>query len=83
MSLNISYHMIENTYVHVCLKLIVIYFSYSVRNLIVWKKSLVSDNKTNFRFGTGRRCATSFALGLLYPAIKVLNGPNILFLHTE
>jgi hypothetical protein len=43
----------------------------------------LSNNKTNFRFGTRRRCATSFALGLLYPAIEVLNGPKILFLHTK
>ena len=45
MSLNISNHMIENTHVHVCLNLIVTYVSYSVRNLIIWKKALVSNGR--------------------------------------
>jgi hypothetical protein len=83
MSLNVSNHMIENTHVHICLNLIGICVSYSVQNLLIWKNALVSNNRTNLRFGTRRRCATSFALGLLYPAIKVLNGPKILFLHTK
>jgi hypothetical protein len=83
MSLNISNHMIENTQLHVCLNLTVIYVSYSEQNLIIWKNSLVSNNKKNFRFGTRRRYATNFGVGLLYPVIKVLDGPKMLFLHTE
>lgn len=83
MSLNISTHMIENTHVNLCLNLTVTYVSYSAQNSIIWKKSLVSNKKTDFHFGIGRGCATSFDLGLHYPVIKVLNGPKILFLHKE
>jgi hypothetical protein len=83
MSLNISSHMTENTHVHVSLNLTVTYAWYSVQNLIIWKKALVSNKKTDFRFGNRRRCAASFALELLYPPIKELNGPKILFLHTK